>query len=233
MEQHILLVDDEEALRMTVGDRLRKEGYWIHCASDAASGLKKATSLPFDLMILDVMLPDRNGLDLCREVRRAGLGTPILLLSAHAETKDKVVGLKSGADAYVTKPFNMLELVARVEALLRRFPVSRSITQCTDPRHKRSIHDSKIFKTRTTVRQHAYPIVPRESDLREEFRQKLTTYKNSPQLAEIVPRLRTILNEERVSPYTLQDHVLVSVAGGIVEFLEDIIGGIWSTKRRP
>jgi two-component system, OmpR family, alkaline phosphatase synthesis response regulator PhoP len=122
MKEHVLLVEDEEALRMALSDRLRREGYLVECAPDGNTGFQKATCLPFDLMILDIMLPGRNGLDLCRDIRIAGVQTPILLLTARDETVDKVVGLKVGADDYVTKPFDMLELTARVEVLLRRRP---------------------------------------------------------------------------------------------------------------
>lgn len=120
MNENILLVEDEEALRMTLSDRLRSEGYAVDFAVDGDEGLDKATALPFDLIILDIMLPHRSGLDVCRQIRGAGLATPILLLTARDQTVDKVVGLKLGADDYVTKPFDTLELMARVEALLRR-----------------------------------------------------------------------------------------------------------------
>jgi two-component system alkaline phosphatase synthesis response regulator PhoP len=122
MRPSILFVEDEEALRMTVGDRLRDEGYIVDCASDGHDGLKKATGLPFDLIILDIMLPGRDGFDICEEIRRAGLITPVLILTARSHPRDRVKGLKTGADDYVTKPFHMPELVARVEALLRRVP---------------------------------------------------------------------------------------------------------------
>lgn len=122
MNESILLVEDEEALRMTLTDRLKSEGYVIDCAEDGQKGLEKATGCPFDLIILDVMLPKRNGFDICRDIRQAGVATPVLLLTARGQTVDKVVGLKLGADDYVTKPFEMMELMARVEALLRRAP---------------------------------------------------------------------------------------------------------------
>jgi two-component system alkaline phosphatase synthesis response regulator PhoP len=122
MNESILLVEDEEALRMTLSDRLRSEGYVVDFAADGEEGLGKATGLPFDLIILDVMLPHRSGFDVCRDIRSAGLATPILLLTARDQTVDKVLGLKLGADDYVTKPFDTLELMARVEALLRRAP---------------------------------------------------------------------------------------------------------------
>ena len=122
MRANVLFVEDEEALRMTVGDRLRNEGYAVECAADGDAGFEKATQIPFDLIILDVMLPHKSGFDVCRDIRQAGLITPILMLTARGQTSDKVNGLKIGADDYVTKPFNMLELMARVEALLRRAP---------------------------------------------------------------------------------------------------------------
>jgi len=122
MNENILLVEDEEGLRMTLSDRLRSEGYMVDLAADGNEGLDKATGLPFDLIILDIMLPHRSGLDICRDIRKAGLATPILLLTARDQTMDKVFGFKLGADDYVTKPFDTLELIARIEALLRRVP---------------------------------------------------------------------------------------------------------------
>lgn len=118
----VLVVEDEEALRMTVGDRLLSAGYRVEVALDGDDGFEKASQLPFDLLILDVMLPRRDGLTLCRDLRTAGLITPILMLTARTLTSDKVLGLKTGADDYLTKPFDMLELLARIEALLRRAP---------------------------------------------------------------------------------------------------------------
>jgi two-component system, OmpR family, alkaline phosphatase synthesis response regulator PhoP len=120
MNESILLVEDEEALRMTLSDRLRSEGYVVDLAADGEHGFEKATRLPFDLIILDIMLPRSSGLDVCRGIRLAGLATPILLLTARGQTIDKVVGLKLGADDYVTKPFDTMELIARIDALLRR-----------------------------------------------------------------------------------------------------------------
>jgi two-component system alkaline phosphatase synthesis response regulator PhoP len=120
MDENILLVEDEEALRMTLSDRLLSEGYKVDCAEDGEEGLQCAMQATHDLIILDIMLPRKNGFDVCRDVRQAGLATPILMLTARGQTVDKVVGLKLGADDYLTKPFEMMELLARVEALLRR-----------------------------------------------------------------------------------------------------------------
>src|ERR1700687_63688 len=128
MRGNVLFVEDEEALRMTVGDRLRNEGYAVECAADGDEGFEKATQIPFDLIILDVMLPRKSGVVGGRDIRQGGLITPILMLTARGQTSDKVNGLKIGADDYVTKPFNMRELMARVEALLMRAP-SRPVVQ--------------------------------------------------------------------------------------------------------
>lgn len=120
MNANILVIEDEEALRITLRDRLQGEGYSVDFAVDGEEGLQKATRMPFDLIVLDVMLPFRNGFDVCRDIRQSGIATPVLLLTARDETADKVVGLKLGADDYVTKPFETAELMARIEALLRR-----------------------------------------------------------------------------------------------------------------
>lgn len=120
MNESILLIEDEEAIRTTLGDRLRKEGYVLDTAVDGNQGFEKALNEPYDLIILDLMLPHRNGLDVCRQLRSSGMATPILILTVRNETVDKVVGLKLGADDYVTKPFEAAELLARIEVLLRR-----------------------------------------------------------------------------------------------------------------
>lgn len=118
----VLLVEDEEGLILTLTDRLRAEGFAVRSAADGESGLNIALSENFDLIILDVMLPRKNGYDVCRDLRQKSIDTPILMLTAKGETIDKVLGLKLGADDYLTKPFEVIELLARIEALLRRAP---------------------------------------------------------------------------------------------------------------
>ena len=118
----VLLVEDEAGLRLTLSDRLASEGYLVDTASDGEAGLEQAATGAFDLIVLDVMLPRMNGFDVCREVRHRGVATPILMLTARGQVVDKVVGLKLGADDYLTKPFEAIELMARLEALLRRRP---------------------------------------------------------------------------------------------------------------
>ena len=128
MNESILLIEDEEGLRMTLTDRLQREGYIVNCAHDGEEGARIASRLPLDLIILDLMLPRKSGFDVCRDLRQARISTPILMLTARGQTVDKVVGLKLGADDYVTKPFEMMELMARIEALLRRSPNKASET---------------------------------------------------------------------------------------------------------
>ncbi len=120
MEERILLVEDEPGLRLTISDRLQKEGYSVETSPDGQDGYERASAGSFNLIILDLMLPRKSGLDVCRNLRQEGLSTPILMLTARDQTVDKVLGLKLGADDYMTKPFEMMELMARVEALLRR-----------------------------------------------------------------------------------------------------------------
>jgi two-component system alkaline phosphatase synthesis response regulator PhoP len=124
MNSRVLLVEDEEALRLFVGDSLRNEGYDVEYACDGHEGLEKATHLPVDLIILDIMLPRKDGFEVCQAIRAAGRSTPILMLTARSQIEDTVKGLKIGADDYVSKPFNMGELMARVGALLRRAPAN-------------------------------------------------------------------------------------------------------------
>ena len=123
MNKNILVVEDDAGLRSTLSLRLSSAGYHVDTAQDGVEAFEKATSNPFDLIILDLMLPVRSGLDVCRDIRQAGLATPILMLTALHQTTDKVVGLKVGADDYVTKPFKAAELMARVEVLLRHVPI--------------------------------------------------------------------------------------------------------------
>jgi two-component system alkaline phosphatase synthesis response regulator PhoP len=123
MNEHVLVVEDEQVLRSSLEARLCAEGYVVDTAADGKEGLQKATELPFDLVILDIMLPYRSGLDVCRGIRQKGLATPILMLTVRDQTMDKVVGLNIGADDYMTKPFEAPELIARMQTLLRRRPV--------------------------------------------------------------------------------------------------------------
>src|SRR5438876_8287775 len=116
----ILLVEDEPNLRRTLTDLLQSDGYVVESSDDGVKGQELATKNPFDLIILDVMLPSRDGFEVCRRLRENGINTPVLMLTARSELNNKVQGFKAGSDDYLTKPFETPELQARVEALLRR-----------------------------------------------------------------------------------------------------------------
>jgi two-component system alkaline phosphatase synthesis response regulator PhoP len=116
----ILLIEDEPSLVLTLTDLLAEQGYLVESALDGSSGLAKAQSYHFDLVILDVMLPGKDGLQVCRELRASGNHVVVLMLTAKTQLADRVAGLKLGADDYLAKPFEPPELLARIEALLRR-----------------------------------------------------------------------------------------------------------------
>jgi DNA-binding response OmpR family regulator len=116
----VLIVEDDEAMAVAPEDGFTYEGFEVRRAQDGVSGLKLATESNPDLIVLDVMLPRMSGLDVCRRLRQNDLKTPVIMLTARGQEIDKVLGLKIGADDYMTKPFSFLELMARVEAVLRR-----------------------------------------------------------------------------------------------------------------
>jgi two-component system alkaline phosphatase synthesis response regulator PhoP len=122
--KRLLIIEDEPGIVLTLSDRLTREGYTVESSGDGESGLERATREPFDLILLDVMLPRLSGFDVMRELRKRGIEAPVIMLTARGQVVDKVVGLKLGADDYVTKPFEMVELLARIEAKLRRQPVA-------------------------------------------------------------------------------------------------------------
>jgi two-component system, OmpR family, alkaline phosphatase synthesis response regulator PhoP len=149
----ILLVEDEPGLVMTISDLLATEGHRVESVSDGDAGLAKATKEKFALIILDVMLPKKTGFEVCRQLRQSGIDTAILMLTAKTQVVDRVVGLKLGADDYLTKPFDPAELLARVEALLRRVNKENRV-------NVRSFHfgDVEIDFERAEVRKHGLPL---------------------------------------------------------------------------
>ena len=120
MSGRILIVEDEPALVMTLTDRLRSEGYEVESAETGDLGARRARDGSFDLLLLDVALPGKNGFDVLRDLRQQRVSTPVIMLTARGQVLDRVLGLKLGADDYLAKPFDMMELVARIEAVLRR-----------------------------------------------------------------------------------------------------------------
>lgn len=116
----ILIVEDDAGIAMALEDDLRAEGYDVSVASDGHTGARRACEEHFDVVLLDVMLPGKDGFEVCREIRRLGLKTPVILLTARTEEAEKVLGFDVGADDYVTKPYSPKELRARIRAVLRR-----------------------------------------------------------------------------------------------------------------
>ncbi len=153
MSSRILLIEDELGVALTVTDLLNMEGYEVETASDGESGLAKAAGSAFDLVILDVMLPKKNGFEVCRELRERGSDAVILMLTAKTQVEDRVTGLKLGADDYLAKPFDPAELLARVEALLRRVRKEARI-----PIRSFEFADIEIDFERAQVRKYGQPV---------------------------------------------------------------------------
>lgn len=116
----LLIVEDELPMRTALAETLAAEGYRVRCAPDGPAGLELACTEPFDLILLDVMMPRLDGYEVCRSLRSRGNDTPVLMLTARGQVEDRVAGLDGGADDYLVKPFSLRELLARVRALLRR-----------------------------------------------------------------------------------------------------------------
>jgi two-component system alkaline phosphatase synthesis response regulator PhoP len=153
LNKKILLIEDEPELVLTLQDRLQCEDYSVEVAQNGEEGLERAKCDYFDLIILDVMLPGKSGLDICRDLRQQSITVPILMLSARSQTIDKVLGLKVGADDYITKPFDMLELLARIEAHLRRAP-----SRTGEPRAIYQFGPIRVDFRRTEVFRHGSPV---------------------------------------------------------------------------
>ena len=160
----VLVVDDEEAIRDAVAYSLRAEGLDVECCGDGSSAVTAVREDGFDLLVLDVMLPDISGVEVARRVRAARSGVPILMLTARDAEADLVLGLEAGADDYVAKPFSMLELVSRTRALLRRRELDRSGVE-----QKRSAGGIEIdlLRHETTVDGHRALLTPTEFRLLE------------------------------------------------------------------
>lgn len=159
----ILLVEDEPSIALVLKNDLVLEGYEVEAVADGASGLERAKSGSFDLILLDVMLPKKDGYSVCRDLRTGGVMTPVLMLTARALEADKVLGLELGADDYVTKPFSPLELRARVRALLRRTgPAAKAVDR---------FGEIEVDMARAEVRKAGVPleITPLELKLLEVF----------------------------------------------------------------
>ena len=160
MSSRILLVEDEPGLVVTISDLLGAEGYEVEAASDGEAALEKAASGSFELVLLDVMLPKKNGYDVCRELRQRGIDSAILMLTARTQVVDRVVGLKLGADDYLAKPFDPAELLARIEALLRRVGKNHRV-----PVQTFQFGEVEVDFERAQVRKHGEPVTLASKEL--------------------------------------------------------------------
>lgn len=125
----VLIVEDEASIAKGLKDNLESEGYKVSAASDGKTGLQKAVKENFDLVLLDVIMPEMNGFDVCRAIKLKKVALPIIMLTAKAKEADKIMGLALGADDYITKPFSVDELIARIKAVLRRVHLHREAKQ--------------------------------------------------------------------------------------------------------
>jgi two-component system alkaline phosphatase synthesis response regulator PhoP len=166
MSKRILLIEDEPDLILTLTDFLTSEGYTVDSATDGEAGLARAMQEGFDLLLLDAMLPRKNGFDVLRDLRQKGVQTPAIMLTARGQVVDRILGLKLGADDYLIKPFDSGELAARIEALLRRIPATEQ------PRPDRySFGDVRVDFHRAEVVRDGRPVelAPREYHLLRYF----------------------------------------------------------------
>ena len=167
MADKILIVEDEPVLQETLAYNLKHQGYEIDTANDGQAAIDKAKEINPDLILLDIMLPGLDGFEVCRILRK-DMNVPILMLTARDDEIDRVVGLEVGADDYLTKPFSMRELIARVKALLRRVHLMQSInTQDNSPNTILQINNLIIDETRHEVKINGQPLdmKPKEYDL--------------------------------------------------------------------
>jgi two-component system, OmpR family, alkaline phosphatase synthesis response regulator PhoP len=149
--RRILVIEDDPGLQLTLGDRLAREGYAVEVASTGEEGLELATTKSFDLVLLDVMLPKMSGFDVCAALRQSGLDVPVIMLTARGQLTDKLAGLKLGADDYLVKPFEMAELLARIEARFRRMTMR-------PPAHVRCFGDVRVDSRSSTVERDGQPV---------------------------------------------------------------------------
>jgi two-component system alkaline phosphatase synthesis response regulator PhoP len=206
----VLIVEDDPSMAAALRDGFESEGYEVRVANDGTSGLSAAVSDPPDLLILDVMLPKMSGLDLCRKLREDGSRVPIIMLTARSQEIDKVIGLRTGADDYLSKPFGFMELLARVEALLRRAsPHDSSVLQFGDIRmdlDKREVRrkgqqldlSPREFRLLAYLVRHRGAVIERETLL-----DAVWGYQNAPLTRTVdmhVAKLRRKLEEDPANP---------------------------------
>ena len=215
----VLIVEDEPNMRMGLKDNLEFEGYEVETAENGEDGLNAILNNNFDLVILDVMMPKMSGFDVCKNARTKGIKTPIILLTAKGEEIDKIVGLELGADDYITKPFSLRELIARIKAILRRTERSE-ITSDIVNIGRLEIHfasynafedgnqvqmSHKEFELLKFLWDHRNQNVSRDILLKEVWQQEATTTRT---IDNFIVRLRQKLETDPDNP-----HIILTVHG--------------------
>jgi len=197
----ILIIEDEPAMQLGLRDNLELEGYQVTVAGDGQAGLDKLKAGNYDLVLLDVMLPRLSGFDVCKSARAAGIRTPIVLLTAKGEEIDKVVGLELGADDYITKPFSVRELLARIKAILRR-------SQRTEGNRE----ETKATIGRLQLDFGAYHAMENESEVKlsqKEFAILLHLHKNKNQTVSRYDLLENVWGyEEQITTRTVDNFIV-------------------------
>jgi DNA-binding response OmpR family regulator len=203
----VLLAEDDQAISEPLARALRREGYEVEVCEDGPGALRSASGTPVDLVVLDLGLPGMDGLEVCRRLRNEGSGVPVLVLTARADEVDTVVGLDAGADDYVTKPFRLAELLARVRALLRRGTAEGSAAHGVriDPEARRAWHGeteldltTKEFDLLWILLRDAGKVVTREQIMREVWDAKWWT--STKTLDMHISWLRRKLGDDAHSP---------------------------------
>ncbi|MDJ0706863.1 MAG: response regulator transcription factor [Leptolyngbyaceae cyanobacterium MO_188.B28] len=215
----ILLVEDDLQLGEGLAEALTDAGYIVDWATDGEMGLIQATDLTYDLMVLDVMLPKINGIHLCRRLRDAGKRLPILMLTARDTNTDKVVGLDAGADDYVVKPFDLLELLARLRALLRRGSLSETSTLLSWERLQLDPATHEVFYDKVPIR-----LTPKEFSILELFLRSGRRVLSRTVLIDQCWSMDALPDEETVKSHLKSLRHKLRKAGAASDFIETVHG---------
>ena len=215
----ILLVEDDQQLGEGLTEALTDEGYVVDWVTDGEMGLIQATDLEYDLMVLDVMLPKINGIHLCRRLRDSGKRVPILMLTARDTNTDKVAGLDAGADDYVVKPFDLMELLARLRALLRRSSLGEPTTVLTWERVQLDPVTHDVIYDKTPLR-----LTPKEFSLLELFLRSGRRVLSRPVLIDQCWSMDAPPDEETVKSHLKSLRQKLRKAGAPSDFIETVHG---------
>lgn len=209
----ILVVEDEPDMRFGLEHNLRFEGYHVICAEDGRKGLELARETAPDLVLLDIMLPGMSGLEVLRQLRKERRGLPVILVTAKGQEMDKIIGLESGADDYITKPFSVKELLARVSAVLRRYQSRDDLEECTfgdvhiDFKNMRATKDGRDlefthreFEIMKVFLRHKNEVIPRSVLLDEVWGYEAKVFPNTRTVDTHIAKLRKKIEEDTENP---------------------------------